>query len=124
MASAHDSSAALYHLRRMWLLSRALDKSHARRKFYKALLESCSEALWFIGQMRQLYQLERELKDCSPKERRQGRLKKAPELWLAMKRRAEAIRADQRVLPQSSLGKSPYKKCSAKPHITASPQIS
>jgi len=37
--------------------------SHARRKFYKALLESCSEALWFIGQMRQLYQLERELKD-------------------------------------------------------------
>ena len=29
--------------------------SHARRKFYKALLESCSEALWFIGQMRQLY---------------------------------------------------------------------
>jgi hypothetical protein len=29
--------------------------SHARRKFYKALLESCSQALWFIGQMRQLY---------------------------------------------------------------------
>ena len=36
--------------------------SHARRKFYKALLESCSEAQWFIGQMRQLYQLERALK--------------------------------------------------------------
>ena len=80
--------------------------SHARRKFYKALQESCSEALWFIGQMRQLYQLERELKDCSPEERHQGRLKKAPAIWLVMKRRAEAIRADQRVLPKSTLGKA------------------
>jgi transposase len=78
--------------------------AHARRKFYKALLESCSEALWFIGQMRQLYQLERELKDASPEERRQGRLRKTPALWLAMKRRAEAIRADPRVLPKSTLG--------------------
>ena len=33
--------------------------SHARRKFYQALLESCSEALWFIGQMRQLYRKRR-----------------------------------------------------------------
>ena len=80
--------------------------SHARRKFYKALLESCSEALWFIGQMRQLYRLERELKDASPEARRQGRLQKAPAIWLAMKRRAEAIRADPRVLPQSTLGKA------------------
>jgi transposase len=80
--------------------------SHARRKFYKALLESCSEALWFIGQMRQLYQLERELKDASLEARRQGRLQKAPALWLAMKRRAEAIRTDPRVLPQSTLGKA------------------
>ena len=80
--------------------------SHARRKFYKALLEACSEALWFIGQMRQLYQLERALKDCSPEERRKGRLKQAPAIWLAMKRRAEAIRADPRVLPQSTLGKA------------------
>ena len=80
--------------------------SHARRKFYKALLESCSEALWFIGQMRQLYRLERELKDCSPEQRRKGRLEKAPAIWLAMKRRAQAIRADPRVLPQSTLGKA------------------
>jgi transposase len=80
--------------------------SHARRKFYKALLESCSEALWFIGQMRQLYRLERELKDASPEERRKGRLQKAPTIWLAMKRRAEALRADPRILPQSTLGKA------------------
>jgi transposase len=80
--------------------------SHARRKFYKALLESCSQALWFIGQMRQLYQLERELKNSTPQERRKGRLQKAPAIWLAMKRRAEAIRADPRVLPKSTLGKA------------------
>lgn len=80
--------------------------SHCRRKFYKALLESCSEALWFIGQMRQLYRLERELKDASPEERHLGRLQKAPAIWLAMKRRAEVLRADPRVLPQSTLGKA------------------
>jgi hypothetical protein len=80
--------------------------AHSRRRFYKALVESCSESLWFIGQMRQLYQLEREFKDCSPQERRRARLAKAPAIWLAMKRRAQALRADPRVLPQSSLGKA------------------
>ena len=80
--------------------------SHARRKFYKALQESCSEGLWFIGQMRQLYRLEHELKDASPQERRRGRLRKAPAIWLAMKRRAVGLRADPRVLPQSTLGKA------------------
>jgi transposase len=80
--------------------------AHSRRRFYKALLESCSESLWFIGQMRQLYQLERELKDCAPQERHRGRLAKAPAIWLAMKKRAQALRADPRVLPQSSLGKA------------------
>ena len=80
--------------------------AHSRRRFYKALLESCSESLWFIGQMRQLYQLERELKDGTPAERRRGRLAKAPAIWLAMKRRAQALQADPRVLPQSSLGKA------------------
>jgi hypothetical protein len=80
--------------------------AHARRRFYKALLESCSEGLWFIGPMRQLYQLERELKACSPQERRRGRLAKAPAIWLTMKRRAEAIRANPRVLPKSTLGKA------------------
>ena len=52
--------------------------SHARRKFYQALLESCSEALWFIGQMRQLYQLERELKDARPEQRRKAGSRKPP----------------------------------------------
>jgi len=88
------------------LLKRIGCAGHARRRFYKALLESCSESLWFIGQMRQLYQLERQLKNCSPEERRKGRLQKAPAIWLAMKRRAQVLRADRRVLPQSSLGKA------------------
>jgi hypothetical protein len=57
----------------------------SRRRFYKALLESCSESLWFIGQMRQVYQLERKLQDCTPQERRRGRLANAPAIWLAMK---------------------------------------
>jgi hypothetical protein len=56
--------------------------------------------------MRQLYQLERELKTCSAEERHRGRLGKAPAIWLAMKRRAETIRADPRVLPKSTLGKA------------------
>ncbi len=56
--------------------------------------------------MRQLYQLERELKDASPEERCKGRLQKASAIWLAMKGRAEAIRDDPRVLPQSTLGKA------------------
>jgi transposase len=30
--------------------------THARRRFYQALEESASEAVWFIGQLRQLYQ--------------------------------------------------------------------
>jgi hypothetical protein len=33
-------------------------------------------------------------------------LSQSPALWLAMKRRAQALRADPRVLPQSSLGKA------------------
>lgn len=80
--------------------------SHSRRRFYKALLESCSEALWFIAQMRQLYRIEDALKDCSPVQRRRGRLEQAPPIWRAMKGRAQALKANAHFLPQSSLGKA------------------
>ena len=80
--------------------------SHSRRRFYKALLESSTEALWFIAQMRQLYRIEDALRDCSPAERHQGRLTQAPQIWLALKRRAQALKRDPRFLPQSSLGKA------------------
>ena len=80
--------------------------AHSRRKFYKALLESCTEALWFIGQIRALYQIEDALKDCTPEERRRGRLKQAPPIWLALKQRAELLKANPHILPKSTLGKA------------------
>jgi hypothetical protein len=80
--------------------------SHSRRKFYKALLESCSQALWFIAQIRQLYRIEDALRDCTPEQRHRGRLQKAPPIWLTMKRRAQRIKADPGLLPGSTLGKA------------------
>src|SRR5256885_717952 len=80
--------------------------SHARRRFYKALEESCMEAVWFIAQFRQLYRIKDQLRDCSPEQRRAVRLQRAPPFWLAMKRRAAQLRADPRLLPKSSLGKA------------------
>jgi transposase len=34
--------------------------AHSRRKFYQAALQGTAEAIWFIGQMRQLYRIEEE----------------------------------------------------------------
>lgn len=79
---------------------------HSRRKFYKALKESVSEGLWFILKIRELYRIEDELKDCTAEQRRRGRLEKAPALWLEMKRRADQLQTDPRVLPGSTLGKA------------------
>jgi transposase len=79
---------------------------HSRRKFYKALKESVSEGLWFILKIRELYRLEDQLKDCTAEQRRRGRLEKAPALWLEMKRRADRLKKDPRVLPGSTLGKA------------------
>jgi transposase len=80
--------------------------AHARRKFYKAVAESSREAIWFIGQIRLLYRLEDKLREASPGERKAARLKTAPPIWLAMKRRAETLRAAATFLPQSTLGKA------------------
>jgi transposase len=79
---------------------------HSRRKFYKALQESVSEGLWFILKIRELYRIEDQLKDCTAEQRRRGRLEKAPALWLEMKRRADQLQKDPRVLPGSTLGKA------------------
>lgn len=80
--------------------------SHARRRFYKALLEKSMDALWFIAQIRELYKIERGLENCSPEERRKERLKNAPAIWLSIKRRAQQIKKNPRFLPQSTLGKA------------------
>jgi len=79
---------------------------HARRRFYTALEESCSEAIWFVAQIRQLYRIEDEIRDARPEERKAVRLQKAPPFWKAMKRRALQLRADPRILPRSTLGKA------------------
>jgi transposase len=80
--------------------------SHARRRFYKAAEESCTEALGFIAQIRQLYLMEDETRDLSQAERKAVRRQKAPALWRAMKRRALELKAQPRFLPKSSLGKA------------------
>lgn len=80
--------------------------AHIRRKWYKAAEESCVEAIWFIAQIRQLYQIEDQTRDLSDSERKAIRRQKAPALWRAMKRRALELKADPRLLPQSSLGKA------------------
>jgi transposase len=80
--------------------------AHIRRKWYTAAEESCAQAIWFIGQIRQLYLIEDETRDLSDPERKAIRRQKAPALWRAMKRRALELRANPRLLPQSSLGKA------------------
>ena len=80
--------------------------AHIRRKWYKAAEESCTEAIWFIGQIRQLYLIEDETRDLNPEERKAIRRQKAPVLWRAMKRRACELKANPRWLPESSLGKA------------------
>jgi transposase len=80
--------------------------SHARRRFFKALTQSVSEGLWFILKIRELYQIEDRLRDCSAEERRRGRLAQAPAIWREMKAKALELRNDPRVLPGSTLGKA------------------
>ncbi len=80
--------------------------AHIRRKWYKAAEEACTEAIWFIAQIRQLYRIEDETRDLSAAERKAVRRQKAPAFWRAMKRRALELRASPRILPQSSLGKA------------------
>ena len=87
-------------------LKRLACLAHVRRRWYKAAEESCSEAIWFIGQIRQLYRIEDETRDLSATERKAIRRQKAPALWRAMKRRALELRANPRLLPKSSLGKA------------------
>jgi hypothetical protein len=78
--------------------------AHARRGFYQALKESLSEAVWFIGQIRQLYRLEDQIRLLSPSQRYRLRQEQAPPLWEAMKKHAEELQPQ--LLPKSTLGKA------------------
>jgi transposase len=103
-----DAYAVYDSLRRQrpTVLKRLGCLAHIRRKWYKAAEESCAEAIWFIGQIRQLYLIEDETRDLNNAERKAIRRQKAPALWRAMKRRALELKANPRLLPQSSLGKA------------------
>jgi transposase len=102
-----DAYAVYDSLRRQrpTVLKRLGCLAHVRRRWYKAAEESCTEAIWFIGQIRELYRIEDETGDLSDAERKAIRRQKAPALWRAMKRRALELQANPRLLPQSSLGK-------------------
>ena len=43
--------------------------AHARRRFYQALRDLVTEAIWFIGQIRLLYRLEEQIRLLDPAER-------------------------------------------------------
>ena len=78
--------------------------AHSRRKFHRALKDGDRRAIWFIGQFRQLYRIEREAKDFSPAARHELRQQRAPQIWAAIKERAQELQPG--LLPQSSLGKA------------------
>jgi len=76
--------------------------AHARRYFWKALRENLPAALWFIGQIRELYRIEAEVRGLAPDERRSARLQSAPPIWKGMKAKAREL--ESTLLPKSSLG--------------------
>jgi transposase len=78
--------------------------AHCRRHFYAALREDCAQAIWFIGQIRLLYRIERQGRGLSSGERAALRQREAPAIWEAMRLKAEELRPQ--LLPQSSLGKA------------------
>lgn len=78
--------------------------AHARRYVLKAVQENLAAAVWFITQIRSLYRIEDKIRDLSPQERHERRLEKAPEIWEAMKQRADELKP--RLLPKSTLGKA------------------
>lgn len=78
--------------------------AHARRYYYKALLEGDRQALWFLGQYRKLYRLEAQAAEMSAQARHELRQQSAPQIFAAMKQRAQELGPG--LLPKSSLGKA------------------
>lgn len=78
--------------------------AHSRRYFYKALKESVREAVWFIGQIRELYGIENTARPLGPTERYALRQVQTPSTWELLKTRAQELQP--KLLPQSTLGKA------------------
>lgn len=78
--------------------------AHSRRRFYAALTEATADAVWCIGEIRRLYQIEAEARTLDPPARHALRQQRAPAIWAALQEKTTAMR--DRVLPQSLLGKA------------------
>ncbi len=78
--------------------------AHARRYFYKALMEGDRQALWFLREYRKLYRIEAKSREISLEERHTLRQQGAPEIFAGMKQRAEELKPT--FLPKSSMGKA------------------
>ena len=99
-----DFSAYEALLKKFPGLRRAGCATHCRRKFYEAALQGDRQAIWFIGQFRELYRIEDEAREMAPESRQKLRTEQAPRIWAEMKARAEQLQPQN--LPQSLLGKA------------------
>jgi len=76
--------------------------AHSRRRFYAALQQNLPDAVWFISQIRRLYQIENEARELVPAERQVFRHQQAPAIWEALK--ARAVELQPNFLPKSTIG--------------------
>ena len=76
--------------------------AHARRRFYAALKENLPQAVWFISQIRLLYQTEEQARELVAAERHALRQQNVPAIWAALK--ARAVELQPKFLPKSTMG--------------------
>lgn len=76
--------------------------AHSRRRFYAALQQNLPDAVWFISQIRLLYQIEDQARELVPAERHVFRQQQAPTIWKALQ--AKAIELQLKFLPKSTIG--------------------
>lgn len=76
--------------------------AHSRRRFYAAPQQNLPDAVWFIRQIRLLYQIEDEVRELGPAERHVFRHEQAPTIWEALKSRA--VELQPKFLPKSTIG--------------------
>ena len=78
--------------------------AHARRRFYAALKENLPDSVWFINQIRLLYNIEDHVREMDACERHSFRQRNAPAIWDALKSKAEELKLKS--LPKSTMGKA------------------
>jgi transposase len=76
--------------------------AHSRRRFYAALQQNLPDAIWFISQIRRLYQIEDEARELGPAQRQVFRQQQAPAIWEALQ--ARAVELQPKFLPKSTIG--------------------